>query len=1833
MRLFATWDVDRTTPSTVQRVFNMSVNRIVLDGVPSQVQSIVITAKLSESKRGRNLRTNDILIVPDHGRVDLDCDLSFSIQYPHFLKRKANCLQILIQRRRKYKNRLPGGFKTLAGGVINLTQVLQQGGLREITLWPAGSELQQKNANKPGLVQSVGRLILTSCHSQAVDQTDDRERVHNKKAEGAESEDDSDSDYDDMPMDSDLNEPGSARSDRRKLSRLIRRFKVPDDAQVAAEVASTSEARPPTKQELEALFEELSDFSDSGPEMVGDDVSIGSNPRPGLQPFFTRSREVLPAIYDREVDVSESEGEAEDACWSSETDNAKEKENHNNCHHEMYQANSGVGSYNGETASGQKSEGVQTPHKSLAMRVLSSGSAPSSAPMTSAVTHSYTMTSLSGQTPKSSVPTVDVTRGTSFSDKLSSLLDSDLSRHGDVVWISGALENCFLPSLTSSLPLVICTSSQNIRQTIVHIVNKIQNFCNSNSANPPLTWVGIIGGDRMFSQVLRVYVDCLAHKSSANWLQYLRFAPLPSTNSLLAKLIEGLDPHLDNLCRDFWDRWPDLSQPERSAVISRLAGWHQNSSATRVNLPIGEALLQLSSERISDREPEGGRIFIPFLCEVRVAINDAATVEEDLSSFASTSAQALVSPASRVNVDDRESSSASRDPNFLVSSSPPHSPHSRGNDVRELSLDYWINSGIVSLHSTPNLDGYMSTGGGTPSSKKDMGKYTTKSSFKSLLVSRILSGGFLSLTYVKEKRKEKMLQKLGMKKGQKAENESAPVQVSSICRMLCSASGKHSELNVLVDGVPYTGIRYFQTSPHWQTHVKAWMLMSARNGHSNDYELALQEEIENSPLRSDATDGSQPPAVEKVDGKARILRPQRASSPPLPHAALQTRPSLRVQSSQQLNVQPSVQQQNVQPSGHQLYRISQGNIIVHQPSHQNSQKEHPQTSLVNPGNPIRAPLNSLLQRKGNQKAVTEAVYIESSRKLLFQLRLAARKAFNLTTAPKETEKDKIREHYMTVQNIFQQLESLALAPVRVDSSAPRFAKVYNLMGKHVKDEPAGLVDENANQLFEDISKISSHQLRAASAQEALRAEGVRPVIHRSSLAQPRHFSARSPHEIHKQFIHCLYNVMQKEKSSSTSNSLTNVLQNNTHPNLETIFEVRFGFRRLRVFVEQLKAVLMVRSGDIVDISIGACREKLLDTNGIRPSAHECYRQISGSARAKLVGGAFSRLQSTTSFSLINVYLNYYVSCFTKKCIVCGKVMRDFAPPTRVILARATLGEMKGILWERGFPPLAVEFYESMRVCFASGKMVLAAVLSMLRYVGGSDDRDFVDRLHSYFTCNILIGLAVLVSFKQFGGKPVECLVPDMFSSSWEQYAENYCWASDTYYVPIGEAVAGLGDAERRQRKISYYQWVPFFLLMEAACFRLPSLLWRYLSGHSGIKIHEIVKLSSDPNNIKPDIKRANIRSLTVHLQGALRFHRRLQKKQIRPHKIFWAFNLPYSAFFVTSMYLCTKFFYLANVCTQLLLMNKFLETDKYEWYGFGALVDLLNGTTWLQSGVFPRVSLCDFDVRVMGNVQEHTIQCVLIINIFNEKIFILLWFWYLALVFFTFGSFMYWMSVSIFGSLSRRFIIRHLEMSEISFDSTEEGAVEKVRKFIDNYLKSDGVFVIRMMTLQSGVIFGTDLVQELWKNFYGSEQQLKRSNSMPGMEHDGELATEQTWGWPPPPPPAHPYHRQNLKNANALRWRRALGANTDNAMVTQDLLEKLVPPKDSDNAATRNALLRQPRTVAVGYEDAESREGIQPPAFVSVRDLPQPAEPKPPTGVSTFKPSSEVPQRRLSLQK
>ncbi|VDP31339.1 unnamed protein product [Soboliphyme baturini] len=263
----------------------------------------------------------------------------------------------------------------------------------------------------------------------------------------------------------------------------------------------------------------------------------------------------------------------------------------------------------------------------------------------------------------------------------------------------------------------------------------------------------------------------------------------------------------------------------------------------------------------------------------------------------------------------------------------------------------------------------------------------------------------------------------------------------------------------------------------------------------------------------------------------------------------------------------------------------------------------------------------------------------------------------------------------------------------------------------------------------------------------------------------------------------------------------------------------------------------------------------------------------------------------------------------------------------------------------------------------------------------------------------------------------------------------------------------------------------------------------------GIRIRNILEEAMDSKNLVPEARRVTLHTLMVHLENALKFHRRLQKRNITPHKILRLFNLPYSSFYVTVVYTVVKLLYMGNVVMQFLLMNFFLQHHTGGFYGWDMLSKLLNGTEWDSSGFFPRVSLCDFEVRVMGNIQHYTVQCVLVINIFNEKIFLFLWFWYHCLSLITASSALYWAVVSFLPFMQRWFVERNLELSELPFDRKE--SAKDVERFVASYLRIDGVFVLRLINLHSGIIFSSDLVAMLWQRFYGIEVLVQERKGRP----------------------------------------------------------------------------------------------------------------------------------------
>uniref|UniRef100_A0A914VH76 Innexin n=1 Tax=Plectus sambesii TaxID=2011161 RepID=A0A914VH76_9BILA len=125
--------------------------------------------------------------------------------------------------------------------------------------------------------------------------------------------------------------------------------------------------------------------------------------------------------------------------------------------------------------------------------------------------------------------------------------------------------------------------------------------------------------------------------------------------------------------------------------------------------------------------------------------------------------------------------------------------------------------------------------------------------------------------------------------------------------------------------------------------------------------------------------------------------------------------------------------------------------------------------------------------------------------------------------------------------------------------------------------------------------------------------------------------------------------------------------------------------------------------------------------------------------------------------------------------------------------------------------------------------------------------------------------------------------------------------------------------------------------------------------------------------------------------------------------------------YITLLYLFVKLLNIINVFSQLAILNGFLGPE-YTWWGVEILNDLLNGRQWEDSGHFPRVTMCDVTIRAFGNIQTWSVQCVLVMNMFNEKIFLFLWWWFCLVGVLTTLNFLYWLTISVCSSSSYSFI-------------------------------------------------------------------------------------------------------------------------------------------------------------------------------------------------------------------
>ncbi|XP_077945902.1 phosphofurin acidic cluster sorting protein 2 isoform X2 [Gasterosteus aculeatus] len=854
MNLFATWEIDGSSPNCIPRLCSLTLKKlVVVRELDKELISAAIAVKIQGSKR--ILRSHEI-VLPPSGSVETDLALTFSLQYPHFLKREGNKLQIMLQRRKRYKNRTILGYKTLAVGSIDMAEVMQHP--------TEGGQVLPLCSNQKELLGKVAEIWIVSLSSQPIDHEEAAlqggqkikcsDNYSEEEYESFSSEQEASDDavqVQDLEDDEyDVRKPKKQRRSivrtpsitrqqnfKQRVVALLKRFRVSDEVLDSEQ----DPAEPPPEVEEEDLDLDSVEFenpSDSGPELDDDD-SVLSTPKPKLKPYF----EGL-SLSSSQTEIGSIHSSRSHREPPSPMDPDKTK-----C---------AGGKFPGDGVSGNVSfeqpEPV-TPTTELEMDNMDTflERLPPSGKMTK--TESLILSSnrqepkLAGRRGRStslkerqpsrpqneransldnerSLDTrchLQIPRKTVY-DQLNHILVSDNHLPDSIIlvntsdwqgqYLSDMLQNHHLP--------VVCTcTTADIQAAFNTIVSRIQRFCNCNSQTPIPIKIAVAGAQHYLSAVLRLFVDHLSHKTP-DWLGYMRFLIIPLGAHPVSKYLGTIDYRYNSLFQDA--AWRDLfHKPEAPViaqqnpdVVSRVTQYMVGANGAH-QLPIAEAMLTYKQKRkksfhfdfaVSPDE-DSCQKFIPFIGMVKVGLVEQTSATSDSDDAAPLASSLLSSTPPQVSPALKEASPTPPSSPSVTTSLCAYSSVGQG-ELMGLQVDYW---------AAPT------------ERKKDMekrdssSKNTLKCNFRSLQVSRLPLGGTepspqptMSMTVVtKEKNKKVMFLP---KKSKDKEVESKSQVIEGISRLICTAKHQQTMLRVLIDGVEWNDVKFFQLAAQWSSHVK-----------------------------------------------------------------------------------------------------------------------------------------------------------------------------------------------------------------------------------------------------------------------------------------------------------------------------------------------------------------------------------------------------------------------------------------------------------------------------------------------------------------------------------------------------------------------------------------------------------------------------------------------------------------------------------------------------------------------------------------------------------------------------------------------------------------------------------------------------------------------------------------------------------------------------------------------------------------------------------------------------------------------------------------------------
>lgn len=140
------------------------------------------------------------------------------------------------------------------------------------------------------------------------------------------------------------------------------------------------------------------------------------------------------------------------------------------------------------------------------------------------------------------------------------------------------------------------------------------------------------------------------------------------------------------------------------------------------------------------------------------------------------------------------------------------------------------------------------------------------------------------------------------------------------------------------------------------------------------------------------------------------------------------------------------------------------------------------------------------------------------------------------------------------------------------------------------------------------------------------------------------------------------------------------------------------------------------------------------------------------------------------------------------------------------------------------------------------------------------------------------------------------------------------------------------------------------------------------------------------------------------------------------------------------------------------------------------------------------LSLSTYIKLYIFNIQ---LQCVLPINLYNEKIYIFLWFWLVFVAIASGVSFLVWLARSFNSNDRRHFIRNHLS----NYDRQDylEGGESASKVFTEDYLGADGALLLRLIAHNTNNITTTDIIRALYAKWIKAVSMAPGSSLLPGQ--------------------------------------------------------------------------------------------------------------------------------------